>query len=117
AIDCELLGHWWTEGPAWLAAVLAGAADHGIRLLTLEQAAAEHGEIARNSGLKASSWGENKDFHTWDSPAVADMAWAARGLEMRVAEAVRDLPPDAARRAIRELLIVQSSDWAFLDKR
>ena len=32
AIDTELLGHWWSEGPIWLAAVLEGAAAAGVRL-------------------------------------------------------------------------------------
>lgn len=117
AIDCELLGHWWTEGPHWLAAVLERAVDRGIRLLTLDQAAAVHGPAASESGLASSTWGEEKDFRTWDSPAVADLAWASRSLELRVGEAVAGLPREQAERAVRELLMVQSSDWAFLDQR
>src|SRR5262249_59078783 len=35
AIDTELLGHWWAEGPIWLREVLKGAAVDGVRLLTL----------------------------------------------------------------------------------
>jgi 1,4-alpha-glucan branching enzyme len=70
--------------------------------------------------LAASSWGEDKDFHTWDSPAVADLAWAARRLELRMLREVGRRPPRpeaALQRAARELLAVQSSDWAFLDGR
>ncbi|MBN8868223.1 MAG: DUF1957 domain-containing protein [Solirubrobacterales bacterium] len=118
AIDCELLGHWWSEGPIWLEQVLARAEARGVRLLDLDRAAAEHGGEARQEPLRASTWGEDKDFHTWDSPAVSDLAWAARGLELKVAEAVRSgLPRERAERAVRELLMVQSSDWAFLDQR
>ncbi|MCB0831653.1 MAG: DUF1957 domain-containing protein, partial [Solirubrobacterales bacterium] len=117
AVDCELLGHWWAEGPAWLAAVLEGAERNGIRLVNLDQAAVEHAENAREVPLFPSTWGEKKDFRTWDSPDVADMAWAARSLELTVAEAVRRLPRERAERAVRELLMVQSSDWAFLDHR
>ena len=117
AIDCELLGHWWAEGPHWLAGVLDRAEEKGIRLLTLDQAAAEHGPGARETPLAPSTWGEDKDFHTWDSPAVADLTWASRSLELRVGEAVARLPREQAERAARELLMVQSSDWAFLDKR
>ena len=29
ALDTELLGHWWYEGPAWLRAVLDGAEERG----------------------------------------------------------------------------------------
>lgn len=117
AIDTELLGHWWSEGPDWLAAVLDQAGERGVRAVNLEQAAREHGPSARQSDLKASTWGEAKDFHTWDSPAVADLAWASRGLELRVGEAIGSLPREQAERAVRELLMVQSSDWAFLDHR
>ncbi len=116
AIDTELLGHWWSEGVLWLEAVLDGAAAAGVRLLTVPEALAEHEPVSRP--LAASSWGEGKDFRTWDSPAVADMAWAARRLELRVSRALdAGLRGDPALRAARELLAVQSSDWAFLDER
>jgi 1,4-alpha-glucan branching enzyme len=50
---------------------------------------------------------------------VADLAWAGRRLELRAAAALkgRGLPASSAERAARELLAVQASDWAFLDKR
>jgi 1,4-alpha-glucan branching enzyme len=116
AIDTELLGHWWSEGPLWLAAVLAGAAEAGVRLVTVPQALADHEPEHRP--LRRASWGEDKDFSTWDSPPVADLAWAARRLELRMARAVRGgLRGDRAERAARELLAAQSSDWAFLDRR
>jgi len=121
ACDCELLGHWWTEGPVWLEAVLEGAASHGIRLTTLGDAASERGAGGpplRPNGLKASTWGEDKDFRTWDSPAVADLASGGRRLELAVNRAVASgIGRDRAERAARELLAVQSSDWAFIDGR
>ena len=30
ALDTELLGHWWYEGPAWLGAVLEEAESQGV---------------------------------------------------------------------------------------
>ncbi len=127
ACDSELLGHWWTEGPVWLEAVLEGAASHGIRLTTLGAAAAERaagGEPDTGSAplrpnrLKASTWGEQKDYRTWDSPAVADLATGARRLELAVNRAVASgIDRARAERAARELLAVQSSDWAFIDGR
>jgi 1,4-alpha-glucan branching enzyme len=116
AIDTELLGHWWSEGTIWLREVLAGAESADVRLLTVPEALAEHQPEERP--LAASTWGEAKDLSTWDSPAVADLAWAARRLELRLLrELSRGLADPAAQRAARELLAVQSSDWAFLDKR
>ncbi|HKO38445.1 MAG TPA: 1,4-alpha-glucan branching protein domain-containing protein [Solirubrobacterales bacterium] len=116
AIDTELLGHWWSEGPIWLRAVLEGAEAAGIRLLTVPQALAEHEPVERP--LRASTWGENKDLQTWDSPPVADLATGARRLELRLLRAVSSgLRGDGLKRAARELLAAQASDWAFLDQR
>ncbi len=116
AIDTELLGHWWSEGAIWLREVLAGAAAAGVRLLTVGEALAEHEPV--ELPLAASTWGEGKDQCTWDSPAVADLAWGARRLELRLLIALSaGLRGDGAVRAARELLAVQASDWAFLDKR
>ncbi|HKT84446.1 MAG TPA: 1,4-alpha-glucan branching protein domain-containing protein, partial [Solirubrobacterales bacterium] len=116
AIDTELLGHWWSEGAIWLREVLAGADAAGVRLLTVPEALAEHEPVARP--LHASTWGEEKDLRTWDSPAVEDLAWGARRLELRVLRALAEgLDRGAAERAARELLAAQSSDWAFLDQR
>jgi 1,4-alpha-glucan branching enzyme len=116
AIDTELLGHWWSEGVIWLREVLAGAAGMGVRLLTVPEALAEHEPVERE--LRDSTWGEGKDLRTWDSPAVADLAWGARRLELRLLRALScGLRGDAALRATRELLGAQASDWAFLDRR
>jgi 1,4-alpha-glucan branching enzyme len=116
AIDTELLGHWWSEGPLWLAAVLAGAEEAGVRLVTVPQALEDHEPERRP--LRRSSWGEDKDLSTWDSPPVADLAWATRRLELRLVRAVRaGLRGARAQRATRELLGAQASDWAFLDRR
>jgi 1,4-alpha-glucan branching enzyme len=116
AIDTELLGHWWWEGPDWLAAVIDAAEESGIRLVTLTEATARHEAEPRT--LSGSTWGEGKDLRTWDSPAVADLARAARRLELRLIRALGDgLGGDAAVRATRELLALQASDWAFLDQR
>jgi 1,4-alpha-glucan branching enzyme len=116
AIDTELLGHWWSEGALWLGEVLAGAGAAGVRLLTAPQALDEHDPVERP--LAASTWGEGKDLSTWDSPPVADLAWGARRLALRLLrELAQGLRGAAAQRAARELLAVQASDWAFLDKR
>ena len=87
-----------------------------MRLLTAPEALAEHEPVRRP--LAASTWGERKDFHTWDSPPVADLTRAARRLELRLLRALSaGLDERAALRAARELLAVQASDWAFLDQR
>jgi 1,4-alpha-glucan branching enzyme len=116
AIDTELLGHWWSEGPVWLESVFREAPGHGIRLVTLPAALERHEPERRP--LRESTWGEGKDLRTWDSPQAADLAWAPRRLELRLLRAIGGgLGGAAAERAARELLALQASDWAFLDRR
>lgn len=126
AVDTELLGHWWSEGPIWLEEALRRLPEAGVRLVTLDEAAGGPGLGAgpkswtarEGVSLAASTWGEGKDFRTWDSPAVSDLAWGARSLELRLLQALgRGLGKRRALRAARELLAVQASDWAFLDSR
>ncbi|HEY1537958.1 MAG TPA: 1,4-alpha-glucan branching protein domain-containing protein [Solirubrobacteraceae bacterium] len=128
ALDTELLGDWWHEGPLWLAAVLDEAARQGLRVARLDDALARrgpaaargsgwsahpprvHAPVAAPAGLPVTSWGTPRDLTTWSAAPVAEMAWSARDAELRtVAAGAR-----ADARAVRELLALQSSDWAFL---
>ncbi len=110
ALDTELLGHWWFEGVHWLAGVIEEAARQRLPLTTLEDALARHEPAEAPESLGVTSWGTGGDLRTWSSPAVADMAWLARSAELKVLGLGRR-PND---RALRELLALQSSDWAFL---
>jgi 1,4-alpha-glucan branching enzyme len=113
-LDAELLGHWWYEGQAWLAAVLAEARSSDLDLLPLGSAL-DHVDPVAGRALAPSSWGLPKDLSTWDSPRVAELAWLARRAELRLAAVARTrrARPRALARAARELLALQSSDWAF----
>jgi 1,4-alpha-glucan branching enzyme len=119
ALDTELLGHWWHEGPAWLAAVVERSREVGLALSSLPAALERHEPVR---GLLAeASWGAGKDLKTWDSPRVADLVWPVRRAELELAAAVGDrngLATQAAlERSARELLALQSSDWAFMETR
>jgi len=117
ALDTELLGHWWYEGQTWLREVLREAPARGLELVTVSEGIERIDPIERE--LAASSWGMGRDLTTWDSPQVAEMAFAARRAELRtVAAATQARAGDPAGRAAlergaRELLALQSSDWAF----
>jgi 1,4-alpha-glucan branching enzyme len=113
AVDTELLGDWWHEGPLWLAAVIEEAAAQGLRIARLDDALTRHAPVAAPADLPVTSWGTPRDLTTWSAPPVAGMAWAARDAELRALRAGADV--DA--RAVRELLALQSSDWAFLVSR
>ncbi|MGH2979453.1 MAG: hypothetical protein ACRDLQ_07425, partial [Solirubrobacterales bacterium] len=65
ALDTELLGHWWYEGPVWLDAVIAEAGRRGLALATLPEALDRH--EPRSADVLESTWGTGKDLHTWDS--------------------------------------------------
>ena len=110
ALDSELLGHWWYEGVRWLNGVIDEAAVQGLALTTLDDALELADPGPAPAGLGESTWGEGGDLRTWSGPGVADLAWRARTLELRAARAGGECTP----RALRELLALQSSDWAFL---
>jgi 1,4-alpha-glucan branching enzyme len=112
ALDTELLGHWWYEGPAWLAAVIEEADAAGVPLRTVSDAVALCEPVERP--LAESTWGKPKTLRTWDCPAVAEIAFAQRRGELAVVAAATRLGRSARlARAARELLALQSSDWAF----
>jgi 1,4-alpha-glucan branching enzyme len=112
ALDTELLGHWWYEGPLWLAAVVKEARAAGVELRTVSDALADCKPVERP--LEESTWGTPKTLRTWDSPAVAELAFAQRRGELAVvAAATRFGRSKRLERAARELLALQSSDWAF----
>ena len=111
AVDTELLGHWWYEGVQWLETVLDEADRQGLALTTLDAAREHHRPDAAPAGLGNTSWGEGGDLRTWSGPKVASFAWRARAAELALAATPVERVTD---RALRELLALQSSDWAFL---
>ena len=90
ALDTELLGHWWYEGPAWLAAVLEEAPRQGLELVTVSEGI-ERAE-PQQATLAPSTWGTRKDLSTWDSPRVGHIAIAARRAELRTVAATAGHP-------------------------
>ena len=108
ALDTELLGHWWLEGPAWLAAVLSAVEDAGLTVLPLDAALGEVAPTAALKGLEPTSWGDGRDLSTWSGPRAGGLPWRQRQAELD-AVAARVIDP----RALRELLALQASDWPF----
>jgi 1,4-alpha-glucan branching enzyme len=106
ALDTELLGHFWPEGVDWLRAVLEACPREGVELVPPGEGELEDAPV----DPPVTSWGEGRDLRTWSGPAAGGLAWTQRGAELR-AFSGRPRPSD---RALRELLALQSSDWAFL---
>jgi 1,4-alpha-glucan branching enzyme len=106
AFDTELLGHFWPEGIEWLRAVLEACERRGLELVPPGEGPHEDAP----ADPPVTSWGAGRDLRTWSGPAAGGLAWVQRGAEMR-AFAGRVRPPA---RALRELMALQASDWAFL---
>ena len=118
--DAELYGHWWYEGPQFI--------DFLFRNLHSREEAIKPvapGDVL-DSGLpiqtqqpSASSWGEEGYYKVWLNEANAWMYPHQHAAEERMT-ALADHHPDpdqitrrALNQAARELLLAESSDWAF----
>ncbi|MDB9312914.1 glycoside hydrolase family 57 protein [Spirulina sp. CS-785/01] len=118
--DAELFGHWWYEGPRFL--------DYLFRKSWFDQQS--YGMIHLANYLQQeptqqvshpaqSSWGY-KGFHefwmnetnAWVYPHLHKAT--ERMIELSRREATDELEKRALNQAARELLLAQSSDWAFI---
>jgi len=118
--DTELFGHWWFEGPGFLAATFRALAQHpdAVRPVTASRHLAEHPARA-GIRLPEGSWGANGDFSMWLGDRTAwtwERLWPLEAAFWDAAP--RALASPAARpvleQATRELLLAQSSDWQFI---
>lgn len=132
AYDAELFGHWWLEGPLFLEHALRGCAAAGVRLTT-PGSYLDHvgpGSLARAQPA-ASTWGEGGWGTVWIGPRTARLWRHVHHAEAPVLAAIAAVGANAERRgegrgsegqaagralsqAIRELLLLQASDWAFM---
>jgi 1,4-alpha-glucan branching enzyme len=120
--DLELFGHWWHEGPWFLEALFREAArrrDLGFRFGTPAEVLADEGP-APHGYAHLSTWGKNGFLEMWCAPENAWILRHQHELERRLLARVRAarVPTPRAARVLdqmtRELLLAQSSDWAFI---
>ncbi|MDO9353272.1 MAG: DUF1957 domain-containing protein [Solirubrobacteraceae bacterium] len=115
AFDTELFGHWWHEGPAFLAEVIVALDDAGVDLVLaddLVDGLAGRSALAVADAPAASTWGRDHDLRTWSGTPVATIAWELRRAELAVLAG--RTPGSASDATLRDLLALQSSDWAFM---
>ncbi len=119
--DAELFGHWWYEGPMWLEFLIRKIHydQKTIKMITPSEYLQEN---PRNQVVtpSMSSWGWKGYSEMW---LQGPNDWIYRhlhGASERMSELVR-IHPDtngltrrALNQALRELLLAQSSDWAFI---
>ena len=124
--DAELFGHWWFEGPIFLEHVLreldASARAGGLAATTLGGYLERFPE-ATVAEPAASSWGEGGFGEVWAGPEAAQLWRHVHHAERRVRDAVErrryagGLSGRAVDQAIRELMLLEASDWAFMMRR
>jgi 1,4-alpha-glucan branching enzyme len=123
--DAELFGHWWFEGPEFLNLFIRKSVyDQDAFRLTTPSAYLVENDTQQMLVPSASSWGHKGYWEVWLDDSNS---WIYPHLHMaakRMTEAARlfakaEPPPlidRALRQMARELLLAQSSDWAFLMK-
>ena len=138
--DAELFGHWWFEGTRFLEHLIRKSShEQELRLTTPSQYLANH-STQQILEPTASTWGEEghlgvwlNQTNAWIYPHLHAAARKMTELAQRLSAVVgQPLPlPDQAsaggapalqltdrvlKQLARELLLAQSSDWAFLMK-
>jgi 1,4-alpha-glucan branching enzyme len=123
AFDAELFGHWWWEGPQFLAALLEAAVrkDSAVGLDTPTSYLATDPQLAL-SNPATSTWGRGGFSEVWSHPRVSHalrLVHRAERMMLQVDALVRDRPRTETQRrarllAIRDLFLLQSSDLLFM---
>lgn len=119
--DAELFGHWWYEGPEFLNFLIRKIAydQRTIRLAAPSDYLREY-SVNQVSTPSMSSWGWKGYAETW---LAGSNDWIYRHLHKaslrmsEMAEHYRNhngMVERALNQAARELLLAQSSDWAFI---
>jgi 1,4-alpha-glucan branching enzyme len=121
--DAELFGHWWYEGPEWINMVIRKTVhdQKTLRLITPSEYLTENSTL-QVSMPSMSSWGYKGHAEVW---LEGSNDWIYRHLHkasermVELAERFQNqngLFRRALNQAARELLLAQSSDWAFIMK-
>lgn len=121
--DAELFGHWWFEGPQFLNQLIRKIAVNQkiIKLTTPSEYLAEY-PVNQVTVPASSSWGYKGYHEVW---LEGSNDWIYKHLHkasQRMSELAARFPKAdgdllrALKQAARELLLAQSSDWAFIMK-
>jgi 1,4-alpha-glucan branching enzyme len=121
--DAELFGHWWWEGPQWLDFLLRKMCfdQDTIKAITVPEYLSKL-PVNQVCQPSFSSWGHKgycevwlEGSNQWIYPHLHEIA--DRMVELARANAdPSPLRRRALNQAVRELLLAQASDWAFIMK-
>jgi len=119
--DCELFGHWWHEGVAWLESVYRHLKQEDtVSLRSLSEYLDQYRDDLSTITMQPSTWGLNSDYTVWLNP---EHGWiwpyinsSALKMEEILAQihAADERGERILRQIARELLLMQGSDWPFL---
>ena len=120
--DAELFGHWWYEGPQFIESIFRAAAGDPEGRLTAVTGSEYLAEcpVGQVVSPSASSWGDNGYNGVWLNSGNDWMYRHLHVAEERMIEVARRFPAAEGdlKRALnlmaRELVLAQSSDWAFI---
>lgn len=120
--DTELFGHWWFEGPEFLRSLIKGL--HNSPYVSMVKASEQLDIINPQEviAIPEGSWGENNNHDVWVNE---ENKWTWKDIydsELRFNSLIEKfdlklLNPLTERillQALRELMLMQSSDWQFL---
>ena len=117
--DAELFGHWWYEGPQFIESALRELHPTQIESITISEYLARH-PAHQIVTPTASSWGDAGYNGVWLNPTNDWMYRHLHHAEDRMQQIAREhnrASGDWLRvvnQMARELLLAQSSDWAFI---
>lgn len=119
--DAELFGHWWFEGPQFLNYLFRKIHfdQSEIRLATPLDYLEEYPDN-QHQQISTSSWGAEGYYRVWINGENEWMYMHQHIAEDRMIEMAEDHPQAegllrrALNQAARELLLAESSDWAFI---
>ena len=117
--DAELFGHWWFEGPQFIESALRALQGSQVSAITMS-AYLERFPAHQIVTPTASSWGDAGYNGVWLNPKNDWMYRHLHHAEERMQHMARDFHRCDAEwervlnQMARELLLAQSSDWAFI---
>ncbi|MBS4024891.1 MAG: DUF1957 domain-containing protein [Clostridia bacterium] len=121
--DAELFGHWWFEGPKWLEYYLRKVAyDQQVYRMVTPGEYLSMGHQLQPAQPSPSSWGNQgynqvwlDDSNSWIYPHLHHFNRQLIGL-VKECQPKNHLEVRTLNQAVRELILAQSSDWAFIMK-
>ena len=119
--DAELFGHWWFEGPQFIESALRACITSGEVTPVTGSEYLQRFPVNQVVTPSASSWGDNGYNGVWLNPGNDWIYRHYHVAEERMRAAAREWnhTSDPLRKRVlnqmgRELLLAQSSDWAFI---